>query len=278
VNVNVNVKMDVKRLLMGTVAIAGLLVASCGGGNDGGASTSQVDQVLDNVAAAVAAEGGTLDRDCAKAQLDTMNAADLATLATAAIDQDVTLSDQGEALGDTLAACITPPVEASPAPVDTAGSATDSGTIDVTGMSTDQLREELVALISGGFAGMTIDEQCVREAVGKLSDDDLRAIVDAGMDGDPAVSAEADAIGASIVECVTDFGDELDTSDTGPIPAGIEMTDALIDLFVDQIEATGLQADRPCVEQALAGIDIAQLADVMNNSELMSTLSACITP
>ncbi|MEY4230552.1 MAG: hypothetical protein RLZZ362_1401 [Actinomycetota bacterium] len=277
------VKMDVKRLLMGTVAIAGLLVASCGGGNDGGASTSQVDQVLDNVAKAVAAEGGTLDRDCAKAQLDTMNAADLATLATAAVDQDVTLSDEGEALGDALAACIAPPTEPSPAPadtapVDTADSATTGDTIDVTGMSTDELREQLITLVSGSLAGMTVDEQCVREAVGKLSDDDLRAIVAAGQDGDPTVSAEADAIGASLVECVTDFGDELDTSGTGPIPDGIAMTDALIDLFVDQIEATGLQADRPCIEQALAGIDVAQLAGVMNNSELMSTLSACITP
>lgn len=278
-----NVKMDVKRFLMGTVAIAGLMVASCGGGSDGGASTSQVDQVLDNVAAAVAAEGGTLDRDCAKAQLDTMNAADLATLATATADQDVTLSDQGEALGDAFAACITPPADTTPAPVDTApGDTTDSATtgdtIDITGMSTDELREELITLVSGSLAGMTVDEQCVRDAVGKLSDDDLRAIVDAGMDGDPDVSAEADAIGASIVECVTDFGDELDTSGSGSVPGGIAMTDALIDVFVEQIEATGLQADRPCIEQALAGIDIAQLADVMNNSELMSTLSACITP
>jgi hypothetical protein len=270
-----NVKVDMKRLLMGSMAIAGLLVASCGG-SDGGASTSQVDQVLDNVAKAVAAEGGTLDRDCAKTQLDTMNAADLAALATAAVDQDVT----GD---DALAACITPPADTSPAPVDTApvdtaDNATTGDTIDITGMSTDELREQLVTLVSGSLAGMTVDEQCVRDAVGKLSDDDLRAIVAAGMDGDPTVSAEADAIGASLIECVTDFGDELDTSGSGSVPGGIAMTDALIDVFVEQIEATGLQADRPCIEQALAGIDIAQLADVMNDSELMSTLSACITP
>ena len=246
------------------------------GGSDGGASTSQVDQVLDNVAKAVAAEGGTLDRDCAKTQLDTMNAADLATLATAKIDQDVTLSDQGEALGDALAACITPPVDT--APVDTADSATTGDTIDITGMSTDELREQLVALVTGSLAGMTVDEQCVRDAVGKLSDDDLRAIVAAGMDGDPTVSAEADAIGASLIECVTDFGNELDTSGTGSIPGGIAMTDALIDLFVQQIEASGLQADRACIEQALAGIDVARLADVMNDTELMATLSACIAP
>ena len=200
-----------------------------------------------------------------------MNAADLATLATAKIDQDGT----GD---DALAACITPPVDTSPAPVDTADSATTGDTIDVTGMSTDELREQLITLVSGSLAGMTVDEQCVRDAVGKLSDDDLRAIVAAGMDGDPDVSAEADAIGASLIECVTDFGDELDTSGTGSIPGGIAMTDALIDLFVEQIEATGLQADRPCLEEALADVDVAQLADVMNNSELMATLSACVAP
>lgn len=275
--------MNVKRLFIGSVAIAGLLVASCGSGDDGGTATSQVDLVLDNVAKAVTAEGGTLDRDCAKTQLDTMNAADLATLATAKVDQDVTLSDQGEALGDALAACITPPVDTSPAPVDTApvdtaDSATTGDTIDITGMSTDELREQLVALVTGSLAGMTVDEQCVRDAVGKLSDDDLRAIVAAGMDGDPTVSAEADAIGASLIECVTDFGNELDTSGTGSIPGGIAMTDALIDLFVQQIEASGLQADRACIEQALAGIDVARLADVMNDTELMATLSACIAP
>lgn len=269
-----------KKLIVGSIAATGLLLASCGGGDGGAAgTTSKVDQVLDKLAGVVTAEGGTFDRDCAKEQVEKMDVTDLQTLIDSKVEDEVTLSDDGEAIGDAITSCITLPVDTTEmAPVDT-GALDDTATgdtIDITGMSPDELREQLIALLSGSFAGMTIDEQCVRDAVGKLSDDDLRAIVAAGMDGDPTVSAEA--IGASLVECVTDFGDELDTSGTGPIPDGIAMTDALIDLFVEQIEASGLQADRPCIEQALAGVDVAQLADVMNNGELMSTLTACITP
>jgi hypothetical protein len=273
----------VKKLIVGSIAVTGLLLASCGGSGDGGAAgtTSKVDQVLDKLAGVVTAEGGTFDRDCAKEQVEKMDVADLQTLIDSKLEDDVTLSDDGEAIGDAITSCITLPVDTTEmATVDT-GALDDTATgdtIDITGMSPDELREQLTALLSGSFAGMTIDEQCVRDAVGKLSDDDLRAIVAAGENGDPTVSAEADAIGESLVECVTDFGDELDTSGTGPIPDGIAMTDALIDVFVQQIEATGMQADRPCVEQALEGVDVAQLADVMNNSELMTTLSACITP
>jgi len=273
----------VKKLIVGSIAVAGLLLASCGGSGDGGAAgtTSKVDQVLDKLAGVVTAEGGTFDRDCAKEQVEKMNVADLQTLIDSKLEDDVTLSDDGEAIGDAITSCITLPVDTTEmATVDT-GTLDDTATgdtIDITGMSPDELREQLIALVTGSLGGMTVDEQCVRDAVGKLSDDDLRAIVAAGENGDPDVSAEGDAIGSSLIECVTDFGDDLDTSGTGSIPDGIAMTDALIDVFVQQIEATGMQADRPCVEQALEGVDVAQLADVMNNSELMTTLSACITP
>lgn len=240
-----------KKLIIGSMAVAGLLLASCG--SDGGsAATSAVDQVLDKLASTVRAEGGTLDRDCAKEQLDAMNAGDLATLSTADLGTDITLSDEGEAIGEAITACVS--------------------------MPTDEMRDQLVATVMSGFDGMTVDEQCVRDAVGKLSDDDLRAIVQAGEEGDPQVSAEADEIGTSLVECVTDFGDDIDTSGDGSVPSGIEMTDALVDVFVEQLEASGVQADRPCIEQALQGIEVAELTDVMNNAELMSAITACITP
>lgn len=272
-----------KKLIIGSMAVAGLLLASCG--SDGGsAATSAVDQVLDKLASTVRAEGGTLDRDCAKEQLDAMNAGDLATLSTADLGTDITLSDEGEAIGEAITACVSMPTDATDtASTDTAstemGDGTASaGTVDISGMSTDDLREELVRLVTTSMAGMTVDEQCVRDAVGKLSDDDLRAIVQAGEEGDPQVSAEADEIGTSLVECVTDFGDDIDTSGDGSVPSGIEMTDALVDVFVEQLEASGVQADRPCIEQALQGIEVAELTDVMNNAELMSAITACITP
>ena len=51
-----------------------------------------------------------------------------------------------------------------------------------------------------------IDDDCIRDRLGDLSDEDARAILEAGPDGDPEVSAEAEAIGASMAECV-DLGD-----------------------------------------------------------------------
>lgn len=70
-----------------------------------------------------------------------------------------------------------------------------------------------------GVEGIEIDEDCIRDKVGELSDEDARAIVDAGPEGDPEVSDQAEVIGESMFECVDmsgiDLG-ELDTdTDTG---------------------------------------------------------------
>lgn len=61
---------------------------------------------------------------------------------------------------------------------------------------------------------MTVDEGCIRDKAGQLSDADAQAIVDAGPEGDPEVSDAADAIADTMIECV-DLGDfdlgELDS-------------------------------------------------------------------
>ena len=51
-----------------------------------------------------------------------------------------------------------------------------------------------------------LDDDCVRDRVSELSDADARAILEAGPDGDPEVSPEAETIGESMAECV-DLGD-----------------------------------------------------------------------
>jgi hypothetical protein len=52
--------------------------------------------------------------------------------------------------------------------------------------------------------GITIDEDCVRDKVGALSDDDAKKILDAGPNGDPqGLSDAADTIGTSIfTDCI----------------------------------------------------------------------------
>jgi hypothetical protein len=75
----------------------------------------------------------------------------------------------------------------------------DSPQDEVADMMLDVLDEELRA---EGMDGVEIDEACLREAIGGLSDEDAEAIVDAGPDGDPEVSASASAIGESMFACV----------------------------------------------------------------------------
>ena len=58
-------------------------------------------------------------------------------------------------------------------------------------------------------AGITYDEDCIKDKASELSDEDAEAIVAAGLEGDPDVSDEADAIGESLSECV-----ELDAEPT----------------------------------------------------------------
>jgi hypothetical protein len=55
-----------------------------------------------------------------------------------------------------------------------------------------------------------LDRDCVEEAAEGLSDDDAEKIVEAGPEGDPDVSPEADAIAAAMFGCV-DAGSYLDS-------------------------------------------------------------------
>lgn len=74
------------------------------------------------------------------------------------------------------------------------------------GSAQDQVADMMIDVLNEAGdvegASVDIDEDCLREKAGKLSDDDAKAIIDAGPDGEPEVSAEADAIGDELFECV----------------------------------------------------------------------------
>lgn len=91
---------------------------------------------------------------------------------------------------------------------------------------------------SAAEEGLELDEDCVRETAGKLSDDDADKIVAAGADGDPDVSEEADALGAEMFGCVN--------------------TDALVDQMVEELGGEGI--DTECLKDALRGVDAAEIA------------------
>jgi len=84
--------------------------------------------------------------------------------------------------------------------------------------------------------GVALDEDCVRDVAGQLSDEDAAAIIEAGPEGDADVSAEADALGEEMFSCLD--------------------TDALVDQIVSEMgDEGGVDAD--CLKRVLEeeGID-----------------------
>lgn len=75
----------------------------------------------------------------------------------------------------------------------------DDGGSGNQGKVADMLIEALAEVETDG---VTIDKDCIRDKASKLSDDDAKKIVEAGPDGDPDVSAEAEAIAESLFDCV----------------------------------------------------------------------------
>ena len=79
----------------------------------------------------------------------------------------------------------------------------------------DQVADMMVGSINETLAGedtagVSIDEDCVRDATQSLSDEDAQKILDAGPEGDPDVSADADQAANELLECIDIDFSELD--------------------------------------------------------------------
>lgn len=91
---------------------------------------------------------------------------------------------------------------------------------------------------------LELDEGCVRDVAGELSDDDAQKILDAGFDGDPQdLSAEAEDLANDMFGCVD--------------------TDALVDQFIGPlIEEMGEDnVDVDCIKEAMRGLDVSSPED-----------------
>jgi len=149
------------------------------------------------------------------------------------------------------------------------------------GPDRDALVDQLVEAAAG--SGATIDEACARELADKLPDADVEKILEAGPDGDPDVSAEADDIAMELIGCVEDFGDSVgtdtstDLSDIS-IPEGVEINDAMVDLIASSLEESGMTVDRDCIGEALEGMDLSAVATAEPSPELMQAFLGCMTP
>jgi hypothetical protein len=123
----------------------------------------------------------------------------------------------------------------------------DSSQDEVADMMIDDMEAE----------GMDVDEDCVRDAAGELSDDDAQAILDAGPNGSPDVSDDAQAAATQLLGCV-DIG---------------SMFEDQIDAMVDEMGEENV--DRECIENAINDLDLAAMED--DPSALMGPMMDCIT-
>jgi hypothetical protein len=95
-----------------------------------------------------------------------------------------------------------------------------------------------------------LDEGCVRDVASKLSDDDAAKMLEAGPDGNPDLSEDADALASDMFSCVD--------------------TDQMVDQLVEQMGDEGFDAD--CLKEVLADFDPEALA----NGEMPDGMFDCV--
>lgn len=98
---------------------------------------------------------------------------------------------------------------------------------------------------------ITLDPDCVREVAGKLSDDDAAKIIEAGVDGDVELSAEGDALGEEMFNCV-----DMST---------------IVDQIVEEMGGSEM-VDADCLEEVISDLSPEQMAA----GEGMEGIAACI--
>jgi hypothetical protein len=114
-----------------------------------------------------------------------------------------------------------------------------------------------LAIEAAAVEGLELDAGCVDQLAAQLTDDDARALVDAGIDGVPALSAHGDALTAQLLTCVDE--------------------EALVDLFVDGLEQSGEAFDEACVRANLDDVDLGEARGEDESSrDLLGAVVDCV--
>jgi hypothetical protein len=170
----------------------------------------------------------------------------------------------GSDSGSSTDTASTDTASADTASTDTASTDTASTESTGTGGGSELTADQQAAvdqLLSQEDAAQVFDRACVEDKAAQLSDEDARAIVDAGPDGEPDLSAEGKALTLELVNC---FDNE-----------------ALIDAFIDEMKSSGTSFDEDCVRQNLKDFDLGQLAQAAGASggsvpeDLLGALVGC---
>ena len=116
-------------------------------------------------------------------------------------------SSDSKSSDKTTASAAATTVASSAASADSTATTTAGSTADSTAASSssggslqDQVADQ--ALEEASKDGFTFDETCLRTAVAALTDADAQAILDAGVTGDPDVSAAGKAVATAIGACI----------------------------------------------------------------------------
>jgi hypothetical protein len=107
------------------------------------------------------------------------------------------------------------------------------------GLSDDQ-QAAADQFMSQEDAEAVFDQDCVEDKAKDLSDDDAKAIAEAGADGDPVLSAEGEAAKLELAGCID--------------------SDALVDEFIAGMAESGQDFDEACVREGLEEFDMAEIA------------------
>jgi len=102
----------------------------------------------------------------------------------------------------------------------------------------DQGRVIDLVIETAGDVGIEVDESCVSNLYADLSDDDAKAIADAGVEGNPDVSDEGSEIGDRVFSECVDAESYLDTQ-----IGFLTESDSAVDAECLKTELTGLTVD-----------------------------------
>ena len=89
-------------------------------------------------------------------------------------------------------------------------------------------------------AGDVFDQECVEDKAQDLSDEDAKAITEAGPDGQPDLSPEGLALTIELASCID--------------------SEALVDQFILGMEESGQDFDEECVREGLEDFDMGEIA------------------
>ncbi|MGI9644485.1 MAG: hypothetical protein ACR2O6_04165 [Ilumatobacteraceae bacterium] len=127
------------------------------------------------------------------------------------------------------------------------------------GSDSDQDKAAAALIRGAENDGIEVDEGCVKDVTGELSDEDAKALADLpdGADIDDAtLSAEGDAIVLQLLDCA-------DIS-------------SIIDQAIEDLRASGTEFDEQCVRDALTGVQPSELAGDVLPEEVTAGLIACV--